>query len=155
MKLWIKTILFTETADEEEDETVMMIKELLDSRIRPTVQEDGGDIVFMAFEDGIVKLKMQVSEMENWLHVDARNISNFYYDLPGILLFVSQLNRHTEKWRSKYAAILYSRSCKCRASLWRSGQSDEQRIRETRGENQVERKPKKVGIKLMIASVCK
>lgn len=24
-----------------------MIKELLDTRIRPTVQEDGGDIVFM------------------------------------------------------------------------------------------------------------
>lgn len=39
----------------------MMIKELLDSRIRPTVQEDGGDIVFMGFKDGIVQLKMQVS----------------------------------------------------------------------------------------------
>jgi len=25
----------------------MMIKELLDSRIRPTVQEDGGDILFI------------------------------------------------------------------------------------------------------------
>ena len=32
---------------EEDDETVSMIKELLDTRIRPTVQEDGGDIVFM------------------------------------------------------------------------------------------------------------
>lgn len=31
----------------EDDDTVAMIKELLDSRIRPTVQEDGGDIVFM------------------------------------------------------------------------------------------------------------
>ena len=38
-----------------------MIKELLDSRIRPTVQEDGGDIIFMGYEDGIVKLKMQGS----------------------------------------------------------------------------------------------
>ncbi|XP_073829491.1 NFU1 iron-sulfur cluster scaffold homolog, mitochondrial-like [Musca autumnalis] len=47
--------------NEEDDETVMMIKELLDSRIRPTVQEDGGDIIFMGFEDGIVKLKMQGS----------------------------------------------------------------------------------------------
>lgn len=27
----------------------MMIKELLDTRIRPIVQEDGGDIVFMVF----------------------------------------------------------------------------------------------------------
>lgn len=47
---------------EDDDETVMMIKELLDTRIRPTVQEDGGDIVFMGFEDGIVKLKMQVRD---------------------------------------------------------------------------------------------
>jgi len=31
----------------EDDEIVQMIKELLDTRIRPTVQEDGGDIVFM------------------------------------------------------------------------------------------------------------
>ncbi|XP_034487710.1 NFU1 iron-sulfur cluster scaffold homolog, mitochondrial [Drosophila innubila] len=46
---------------EDDDETVMMIKELLDTRIRPTVQEDGGDIVFMGFENGIVKLKMQGS----------------------------------------------------------------------------------------------
>ncbi|XP_012287901.1 NFU1 iron-sulfur cluster scaffold homolog, mitochondrial [Orussus abietinus] len=46
---------------EEDDETVQMIKELLDTRIRPTVQEDGGDILFMGFENGIVKLKMQGS----------------------------------------------------------------------------------------------
>lgn len=32
----------------------MMIKELLDTRIRPTVQEDGGDIIFMGFNDGVV-----------------------------------------------------------------------------------------------------
>lgn len=36
-----------------------MIKELLDTRIRPTVQEDGGDIIYVGYEDGIVKLKMQ------------------------------------------------------------------------------------------------
>ncbi|KAH8420308.1 hypothetical protein KR009_009030 [Drosophila setifemur] len=46
---------------EDDDETVMMIKELLDTRIRPTVQEDGGDIVFMGYESGVVKLKMQGS----------------------------------------------------------------------------------------------
>ncbi|XP_058808883.1 NFU1 iron-sulfur cluster scaffold homolog, mitochondrial-like [Phymastichus coffea] len=46
---------------EDDDEIVQMIKELLDTRIRPTVQEDGGDIVFMGFENGIVKLKMQGS----------------------------------------------------------------------------------------------
>ncbi|XP_058127460.1 NFU1 iron-sulfur cluster scaffold homolog, mitochondrial-like [Anopheles ziemanni] len=47
--------------NEEDDETVQMIKELLDTRIRPTVQEDGGDIIFMGFDDGVVKLKMQGS----------------------------------------------------------------------------------------------
>uniref|UniRef100_A0A182Y7M5 NFU1 iron-sulfur cluster scaffold homolog, mitochondrial n=1 Tax=Anopheles stephensi TaxID=30069 RepID=A0A182Y7M5_ANOST len=47
--------------NEDDDETVQMIKELLDTRIRPTVQEDGGDIIFMGFDDGIVKLKMQGS----------------------------------------------------------------------------------------------
>ena len=47
--------------NDDDDETVMMIKELLDSRIRPTVQEDGGDIIFLGYEDGIVKLKMQGS----------------------------------------------------------------------------------------------
>ncbi|EDV95195.1 NFU1 iron-sulfur cluster scaffold homolog, mitochondrial [Drosophila grimshawi] len=46
---------------EDDDETVMMIKELLDTRIRPTVQEDGGDIVFISYEKGVVKLKMQGS----------------------------------------------------------------------------------------------
>ena len=43
----------------EEDETVLMIKEIIDTRIRPTVQEDGGDIIFKGFENGIVKLKLQ------------------------------------------------------------------------------------------------
>ncbi|XP_067138361.1 NFU1 iron-sulfur cluster scaffold homolog, mitochondrial-like [Centruroides vittatus] len=43
----------------DDDETVIMIKELLETRIRPVVQEDGGDIVYMGFENGIVKLKMQ------------------------------------------------------------------------------------------------
>uniref|UniRef100_A0A182N059 XK-related protein n=1 Tax=Anopheles dirus TaxID=7168 RepID=A0A182N059_9DIPT len=47
--------------NDEDDETVQMIKELLDTRIRPTVQEDGGDIIFMGFDDGVVKLKMQGS----------------------------------------------------------------------------------------------
>ena len=34
-------------ADPDDDEAVAMIKELLDTRIRPTVQEDGGDIQYM------------------------------------------------------------------------------------------------------------
>ncbi|XP_029999010.1 NFU1 iron-sulfur cluster scaffold homolog, mitochondrial [Sphaeramia orbicularis] len=46
---------------DDDDEVVAMIKELLDTRIRPTVQEDGGDVVYRGFEDGIVKLKLQGS----------------------------------------------------------------------------------------------
>lgn len=47
--------------NEDDDEIVQMIKELLDTRIRPTVQEDGGDVLFVDFKDGIVRLKMQGS----------------------------------------------------------------------------------------------
>lgn len=45
--------------DEEEDEVVLMIEELLETRIRPHVQADGGDITFVAFDDGIVTLKLE------------------------------------------------------------------------------------------------
>jgi len=50
-----------QVVETEDDETVQMIKELLDTRIRPTVQEDGGDVIFMGFENGVVSLKMQGS----------------------------------------------------------------------------------------------
>ncbi|XP_041803041.1 NFU1 iron-sulfur cluster scaffold homolog, mitochondrial [Chelmon rostratus] len=43
---------------EDDDDIVAMIKELLDTRIRPTVQEDGGDVIFKGFDDGTVKLKL-------------------------------------------------------------------------------------------------
>ena len=45
--------------NQEEDETVIKIKELIDTRVRPAVAQDGGDIVFHGFEDGIVYLHMQ------------------------------------------------------------------------------------------------
>jgi len=38
-----------------------MIKEIMETRVRPAVQEDGGDIVFKGFQDGVVFLKMQGS----------------------------------------------------------------------------------------------
>ncbi len=46
---------------EEDDEIVAQIKELLDTRVRPAVAQDGGDIVFHSFEDGVVYLHMQGS----------------------------------------------------------------------------------------------
>ncbi|KAJ5308791.1 hypothetical protein PENANT_c013G08121 [Penicillium antarcticum] len=45
--------------NEDDDEVVGMIKELLETRIRPAIQEDGGDIELRAFEDGIVMLKLR------------------------------------------------------------------------------------------------
>ena len=46
-------------AGDEDNEIVSQIKELLDTRVRPAVAQDGGDIVFQGFEDGIVYLHMQ------------------------------------------------------------------------------------------------
>ncbi len=43
-----------------EDEVVVgQIKELLDSRVRPAVAQDGGDITFHGFDRGVVYLHMQ------------------------------------------------------------------------------------------------
>jgi Fe-S cluster biogenesis protein NfuA len=53
-----------ESADEDEiapadREVVAQIKELLDTRVRPAVAGDGGDIVFRGYRDGVVRLHMQ------------------------------------------------------------------------------------------------
>jgi Fe-S cluster biogenesis protein NfuA len=45
----------------EDAEIVEQIKELLDTRVRPAVANDGGDIVFRGYRDGIVRLHMQGS----------------------------------------------------------------------------------------------
>jgi len=43
----------------EDGEIVSQIKELLDSRVRPAVAQDGGDITFHGFDRGVVYLHMQ------------------------------------------------------------------------------------------------
>lgn len=43
----------------EDDDIVAAIKDLLETRVRPAVAQDGGDIVFRAFENGVVYLHMQ------------------------------------------------------------------------------------------------
>ncbi|KAI9049888.1 hypothetical protein LZ554_006036 [Drepanopeziza brunnea f. sp. 'monogermtubi'] len=45
--------------NENDSEVVGMIKELLETRIRPAIQEDGGDIEFRGFEGGMVNLKLR------------------------------------------------------------------------------------------------
>ncbi|MFL5251978.1 MAG: NifU family protein [Rhodopila sp.] len=48
-----------EDIDPADREVVEQIKELIDTRVRPAVAGDGGDIVFRGFRDGIVRLHMQ------------------------------------------------------------------------------------------------
>lgn len=48
-------------ASEDDDELVSQIKQLLETRVRPAVAQDGGDIVFQGFERGVVYLQMQGS----------------------------------------------------------------------------------------------
>lgn len=45
--------------DFADSETVKQIKQLLDTRVRPAVAMDGGDIVFQGFDDGVVTLQMR------------------------------------------------------------------------------------------------
>jgi Fe-S cluster biogenesis protein NfuA len=46
---------------EADEEIVQTIKELLDSRVRPAVAQDGGDITFQGYRDGVVFLNMRGS----------------------------------------------------------------------------------------------
>ena len=45
--------------NENDDDVVKQIKELLDTRVRPAVAMDGGDIIYDSFKDGVVYLHMQ------------------------------------------------------------------------------------------------
>ena len=59
-----RPVLLGEHADdnaigEDDDEIVQQIKELLDTRVRPAVAQDGGDITFHGFEKGVVYLHMK------------------------------------------------------------------------------------------------
>jgi Fe-S cluster biogenesis protein NfuA len=45
----------------EDGDIVRQIKELLDTRVRPAVAQDGGDITFHGFDRGVVYLHMQGS----------------------------------------------------------------------------------------------
>ena len=49
------------TLDTDTDEVIKKIQDVLDSKIRPAVARDGGDIKFKSFENGIVKVELQGS----------------------------------------------------------------------------------------------
>jgi Fe-S cluster biogenesis protein NfuA len=60
----LPVIEIAETAvvtDGEDSDIVIQIKEILDARVRPAVAQDGGDIVFHDFTDGVVYLEMHGS----------------------------------------------------------------------------------------------
>lgn len=48
-----------EDVEPADAEIVAQIKELLDTRVRPAVASDGGDIVFRGYREGVVRLHMQ------------------------------------------------------------------------------------------------
>ena len=45
--------------DDKDSETVATIKELIETRVRPAVANDGGDITFRGYQDGVVYLTMK------------------------------------------------------------------------------------------------
>ena len=45
--------------NDEDSETIKQIKDLLETRVRPAVAMDGGDITFCSFESGVVTLQMK------------------------------------------------------------------------------------------------
>ena len=47
--------------DSSDDDTIKKINEVLDTKIRPAVARDGGDIKFRSFEKGVVKVELQGS----------------------------------------------------------------------------------------------
>ncbi|MGI9440532.1 MAG: NifU family protein [Parvibaculales bacterium] len=49
----------TEVEDGPDAEIIALIKQILDTRVRPAVAQDGGDIVFHGYNDGIVSLHMR------------------------------------------------------------------------------------------------
>ena len=57
----LKKIEKSEDFNKNDSEIVNRIIEVLDSKIRPAVARDGGDIKFLSFENGVVKVQLQGS----------------------------------------------------------------------------------------------
>ena len=57
----ILKVINRSVSSSNEDETVKKIIDVLDTKIRPAVARDGGDIKFKSFENGIVKVELQGS----------------------------------------------------------------------------------------------
>ena len=51
----------TGTSNTEDNEAVIKIKDIIETKVRPAVAKDGGDITFQSFDNGIVYLQMKGS----------------------------------------------------------------------------------------------
>ena len=56
-----KKLVKSKSSETEPNETVKKIIEVLDTRIRPAVAKDGGDITFKSFKDGVVTVELKGS----------------------------------------------------------------------------------------------
>lgn len=52
---------YSKNENSDSDELVKRIKQVLDSKVRPAVAKDGGDIKFKSFKDGVVFVELQGS----------------------------------------------------------------------------------------------
>ena len=57
----LKENLKSNIIKDQKDETIKKIIDVLDTKIRPAVARDGGDIKFKSFENGVVKVELQGS----------------------------------------------------------------------------------------------
>ena len=55
------TALETPAPAADDNDVVRQIREILDMKVRPAVAQDGGDITFQSYEDGIVYLNLKGS----------------------------------------------------------------------------------------------
>ena len=72
----------------DEDETISKIKDVLDTKIRPAVARDGGDIKFKSFDNGVVKVELRGSVL--WL---SKLINDFKQGVQNLLKhYVKEVN---------------------------------------------------------------
>lgn len=71
--------------DDEDDEVIAIIRELIDTRIRPNVQYDGGDVIFKGFDHDTGKLSIQLvgackgcESSQETLHNGIERMIKFY-----------------------------------------------------------------------------
>lgn len=103
---------------EDDDEVVAMIKELLDTRIRPTVMEDGGDIIFKTFDEntGLVSLKLQGScsncpSSVVTLKSGIENMMKFYIpEVSGVVEVEDELDKISKDEFNKLEDIIRTKN---------------------------------------------